>query len=151
MSTKSGLCRVRDYAELALRTAYVWVIRWRSTPHSQRAAKKARRWSLAVEALPGGGISSTLLGGRLHHRANEAEQVMETMRSAERLADANARSSTTCCCGLRRAPHSRGNSKMPCLAAVLPVATLVQITGESGMSARVSILPQAERPLSRFM
>src|SRR5262245_8496909 len=41
------------------------------------------------------------------------------------------------------------NQEMPCLAAVLPVATLVQMTGERAMSLSVSIGPETPRSRRR--
>ena len=49
LSTKSGLCRVRDYAELARRPAWAWAIGWTGTLHSQRASRKSRSRSVAVK------------------------------------------------------------------------------------------------------
>ena len=59
LSEKAGLCGVLDYAELTRRPAWPWAIWWSGTPHSQRASRKSRRWSVAVKRRGCGAGSST--------------------------------------------------------------------------------------------
>ena len=74
MSTKAGLCRVRDYAALVRRGALAWADCQNGTPHSHKASRRLRRLSLAVNRTGLGVESSTRLRAARQQLRQEFER-----------------------------------------------------------------------------